>query len=153
MGNTLNRNRIMSAFRAGCWACVAAVLVAGCGPRQPADEGAADPAAASGGPDLERGERLALACAACHTFGAGEPHNVGPNLHGVFGRPAATAPGFDYSDALESSGLVWTPEALERWLADPLGFVPGTTMAFTGYQKPADRADLIAYLQQVTASE
>ena len=34
---------------------------------------------------------------------------IGPNLHGVFGRPAATLAGFDYSPALEQSGLVWTP--------------------------------------------
>ncbi|HEX6997982.1 MAG TPA: cytochrome c family protein [Gammaproteobacteria bacterium] len=141
-----------SALLAACCACAAA-LVAGCGPPQTAEDAPPGQPAPRSGPDLERGELLALACAACHTFGAGEPHNVGPNLHGVFGRPAATAPGFDYSDALEASGLVWTPEALDRWLADPTGFVAGTTMAFTGYQKPEDRADLIAYLQHVTAAE
>jgi cytochrome c len=100
--------------------------------------------------DAARGELLALACAACHKFRAGEGTLIGPNLHGVFGRPAATVEGFAYSPALAQSGLVWTPASLAAWLADPAGFVAGTTMAFTGYRSPADRRDLIAYLLQVT---
>jgi cytochrome c len=100
--------------------------------------------------DSQRGELLSLACAACHTFRAGERHNIGPNLHGVFGRPAAAALGFAYSDALQRSGLVWTPLALEAWLAEPAEFVPGTTMAFTGYKSADDRRDLLAYLLQAT---
>ena len=102
------------------------------------------------GADRARGELLSLACAACHTLGAGEPHNVGPNLHGVFGRPAAGAPDFAYSEALRASGLVWTPLALEAWLAEPASFVPGTTMAFSGYRSADDRRDLIAYLLHAT---
>jgi cytochrome c len=102
------------------------------------------------GADLARGESLGLACAACHTLREGEKHNIGPNLHGVFGRKAGTAPGFDYSDALVQSGLVWTPRALEAWLAEPASFVPGTTMAFAGYRSETDRRDLLAYLLVVT---
>jgi len=63
--------------------------------------------------DLKRGQLLSLACAACHSFGAGEKTIVGPNLHGVFGRPAGAVEDFDYSHALRSSGLVWTPHALD----------------------------------------
>jgi cytochrome c len=51
---------------------------------------------------------------------------------------------------LRASGLVWTPEAVEAWLADPAGFIAGTTMAFTGYRSPRDRRDLVAYLIEAT---
>ena len=59
--------------------------------------------------DVARGELLGFACAACHRFRADEGTLIGPNLHGVFGRPAAAVAGFAYSPALEQSGLVWTP--------------------------------------------
>jgi cytochrome c len=100
--------------------------------------------------DLKRGQLLSLACAACHSFGSGEKTIVGPNLHGVFGRAAGEVEGFDYSAALRSSGLVWTPRALDAWLADPASFVAGTKMTFTGYRSAEDRRDLIAYLLQAT---
>jgi cytochrome c len=100
--------------------------------------------------DIARGELLGFACAACHKFKAGEGTLIGPNLHGVFGRPAGAVAEFMYSRALEESGLVWTPVSLEAWLTDPTGFVAGTTMAFSGYRSLEDRRDLIAYLLRVT---
>ena len=103
-----------------------------------------------GNADFARGELLAFACAACHKFRAGEGTLIGPNLHGVFGRPAAAVAGFAYSPALQQSGLVWTPTSLGAWLADPAGFVTGTTMAFSGYRSAEDRRDLIAYLLRAT---
>ncbi len=105
------------------------------------------------GADLGRGKLLSLACAACHTFHAGQDTIVGPNLHGVFGRAAGSVPGFDYSAALRSAGIVWTPDTLERWLADPASFVDGTKMGFTGYRSADDRRDLIAYLLHATEDE
>jgi len=102
------------------------------------------------GADVARGELLGLACAACHKFRAEQGTLIGPHLQGVFGRRAASVEGFDYSPALRESGLVWTPRSLEAWLADPAGFVEGTTMPFTGYRSAEDRRDLIAYLLRVT---
>jgi len=102
--------------------------------------------------DLRRGELLSLACQACHTFKAGAKDGKGPNLNGIFGRRAAQEPGFDYSDALRDSGIVWTPQVLDRWLAKPADFVAGTKMTFDGYQSASDRRDLIAYLELATAA-
>jgi cytochrome c len=129
---------------------VPAVRAAGfdSGPVKTAAEYLRDPAFANA--DVARGELLGLACAACHKVRADEGTLVGPNLHGVFGRPAARVDGFPYSPALEQSGLVWTPLSLAAWLADPAGFVSGTTMAFTGYASAEDRRDLIAYLLRAT---
>lgn len=128
---------------------VAAVAVSSCDPAR--DLGVApQQSLGSAEPDLARGERLSLACQTCHTFAAGGPHLLGPNLHGVFGRPAGSAAEFEYSPALQAADIVWTPETLDAWLADPVGFLPGTTMAFTGYQSPQDRRDLIAYLVNST---
>jgi cytochrome c len=118
------------------------------GPVRTAAQYLAQPEFASADP--ERGRLLSLACAACHTFGPGQGTLVGPNLHGVFGRHAGTVAGFDYSPALAASGLVWTPVSLEAWLTEPMTFVAGTKMAFTGYRSPADRLDLIAYLLRAT---
>ena len=118
------------------------------GPIKTAAEYLRDPELAEA--DAARGELLGLACAACHRFRAEEGTLIGPHLQGVFGRTAATIEGFDYSEALRQSGLVWTPRSLEAWLANPAGFVEGTTMAFTGYRSSEDRRDLIAYLLHAT---
>jgi cytochrome c len=118
------------------------------GPVKTAGEYLLEPEFANAG--FARGELLAFACAACHKFRAGEGTLIGPNLHGVFGRPAAALAGFAYSPALEQAALVWTPVSLGAWLADPAGFVAGTTMAFTGYRSAEDRRDLIAYLLRAT---
>jgi len=117
------------------------------GPTKTAAEYLAEPELAAA--NAARGELLAFACAACHRFRE-EVTLIGPHLHGVFGRRAASLEGFAYSAALRQSGLVWTPRSLEAWLADPSGFVEGTTMAFTGYRSAEDRRDLIAFLLRAT---
>jgi len=98
-----------------------------------------------------RGELLSLACQVCHTLTPGDGPDIGPSLHGVFGRPAGSLPDFEYSDALRSAGFVWTPERLDAWLQAPMQFLPGTTMVFAGYGDAQDRAALIAWLQAATA--
>ena len=142
--------------------CLAALLVA-CG-RENASDPAAPPAPpATGGndydinaliatADVQRGQTLFLQCRACHSLAEGEAHKVGPNLYGMFGRQAGEAAGFAYSDVVIGSGVVWTPESLDEWLARPSEFLPGNRMVFVGIKKPEDRAHLIAYVQRETGA-
>jgi cytochrome c len=41
----------------------------------------------------------------------------------------------------------WTPEALNAFLENPKGWMPGTKMSFAGLPDVEDRANLIAYLE------
>ncbi len=99
--------------------------------------------------DAAKGEKVAKACAACHSFND-KTNKVGPYLLGVFGRAAATAEGYNYSAAMKSygaTGAVWDEAALDKYLENPRGVVPGARMAFAGVKKPGQRADLIAFLK------
>ncbi|MGI9309036.1 MAG: c-type cytochrome, partial [Gammaproteobacteria bacterium] len=61
--------------------------------------------------------------------------------------------GFNYSDVVKGSGIVWTPEALDQWLERPSECLPGNRMVFVGIRKAEDRANLIAFLQQATGAQ
>jgi cytochrome c len=100
--------------------------------------------------DPARGEQLYVRCAACHALAY---DRVGPRHCGVLGRRAGSVPGFDYSAAMKRSKLVWTKENLSRFLADPVGTVPGTTMTYAGVNEAKERADLIAYLGTATCTK
>ena len=78
---------------------------------------------------------------------------IGPALHGFFGGQVGSQNGFEYSAAMRSADFVWTPEALNAWLAQPGQFLPGNRMTFAGVLKQGDRDDLIAYLLAVTTAE
>ncbi|MBX3613983.1 MAG: cytochrome c family protein [Burkholderiaceae bacterium] len=84
-------------------------------------------------------------CLACHAL---QYDRTGPRHCGLFGRKAGGVPGFDYSEAMKRSGIVWNAATLDRFLANPLGTVPGTTMGYAGIADARERADLIAYLGQ-----
>ena len=110
---------------------------------------AAPPAAEPAAGDLALGERLYRQCYACHALEPGRNTPAGPTLHAVVGRPVAAEPGFDFSPALRRLATRhprWTPELLDRFLADPAGFVPGTEMGYPGLDDPAERQALIAWL-------
>ena len=97
--------------------------------------------------DPMKGLRAFIRCRACHTIGEGEPHRVGPNLHGVAGRTAGTTDFKGYSDAMKASGIVWNDDELSQFLAGPAKYLEGTKMKFPG-AKPTDIPHLIAYLKQ-----
>jgi len=81
-------------------------------------------------------------CSQCHVMGG---VSQGPNLAGVVGRKAGTAPGFPYTAAMKGSGLTWTAANLERFLAAPQQVVPGTAMNVV-VPSEAERRNIVAYL-------
>ena len=99
----------------------------------------------------DAGERAFQKCYSCHSVDPKEADLSGPNLAGVIGRRAASLPGFDYSPAMKKAGaegLVWTEAALDRYLADPLDAIRGTTMSFPGLHIAAERRAVIDYLRR-----
>ncbi len=90
-------------------------------------------------------------CMACLQVGPSARNGIGPVLNGVVGRPAGVYPGYSYSSANKSSGLVWDEQNLTRYLRAPGEVVPGTKMIFFGLKKSQDVADVIAYLRQFDA--
>ena len=109
--------------------------------------GLAAPASAAGDP--AKGRIVFARCAVCHDVKPGVK-KIGPSLAGLFGREAGSMPGFAYSAAMKASKIVWTPQSLDVYLVRPAKSVPGTKMIFMGLPNPADRANVIAYLEGAT---
>lgn len=92
--------------------------------------------------DAQRGQDyFEKRCVKCHV-----KEGMGPPYVGVLGRTAGTVKGFEYSEALRASGIVWTEETLDKWLTDPDKLVPGNLMGLK-IRNPQLRADLVAYLK------
>jgi cytochrome c2 len=85
-------------------------------------------------------------CKACHSAEPGK-NGLGPSLAGIYGEKAGAVPGFDFSDAMKNSGIVWNEEALDRFLIDPKGTVPGNKMPFAGLKDAAKRKAIIDYIK------
>jgi len=119
-------------------------------------EGVEEEGAADAGPTLAQvlvdadpaaGAKVFAKCQSCHNVEQGGPNGVGPNLHGVMGKPiASNAAGFGYSSALKDKGGEWTWENMSEWLAAPRNFAAGTSMSFAGLGSIEDRANVMAYL-------
>lgn len=102
--------------------------------------------AANAAGDAAAGKTVFARCSICHSSTKGAPNNIGPNLFGVVGRKAGTAPNFNYSNAMKTAGFNWTADKLDAYLKHPALVVPGNRMAFAGVSNDKDRANLIAYL-------
>ncbi len=111
----------------------------------------AKPADSSGPLSNEPGAIVFRACTVCHTLRPEEGHRAGPTLHGIMGRRIATAPGYDYSDALKKMDIVWTPETIARLFeVGPTVYTPGTKMPEQRVTNPDDRRALVEWLAKVT---
>jgi cytochrome c len=100
------------------------------------------------GQDASAGEKDFAVCRACHQIGPTAKNAVGPPLNGIVGRKAGTYEGYVYSPANKDSGIVWTPEELDKYLTAPQTVVPRTKMIFPGLKEEQKRKNVIAYLQQ-----
>lgn len=123
----------------------AAVIAAACGVPATSSEGEAPTPE-----QLSRGAQAYQKCYSCHALEPGRNDLDGPTLHAIVGRPVAAEAGFDYSPAMRRFAQEhprWTPELLDKLIADAEALVPGTSMTFHGISDSAERRDLIVYLE------
>lgn len=120
----------LSASKAGL--VLATVLVGGSTPAWAAGEAAAGKSV------------FAAHCAVCH---AAEPgvNKVGPSLVGIVGSKSGSVPGFNFSVAMKNANITWDDASLDKFLANPSGFIHGTKM-FVNLPSESDRQNVIAYL-------
>jgi cytochrome c len=97
--------------------------------------------------DAEAGKAAFNKCASCHQIGPSARGGFGPQLNGIFGRPAAATQDYKYSAAMKNSGIVWSEKTLSAFLRSPGDTVPGTKMRFWGIGDEKQIADLLAYLR------
>ena len=119
------------------WIVAAAVIVASAG--------------AASAQDVAKGEQSFHKCLPCHSIGEDAENKIGPELNGIDGRKAGSAPGYDYSDANKNSGIVWTEAKFKEYIKDPKAVVPGTKMMFAGIKNEQEINDLWAYVSQFNA--
>lgn len=94
---------------------------------------------------LESANYIFSICAGCHTLQGGS-HSIGPDLERVVKRKVAIRSGYSYSNAMREYGGTWTPERLDKFLANPAQAVPGTSMYFEGIADPVKRNEIIQLL-------
>ncbi|MBS0475648.1 MAG: c-type cytochrome [Proteobacteria bacterium] len=114
--------------------------------RKPGDPAVTVPTPAARDATAVGKQAFAASCAACHAVTASAPAGVGPTLYGVVGRKAGTLPGFAYSAAMKGSGLTWSGEKIDTFLANPQDLIPGTAMSAGAVTDPATRQAIAAYL-------
>ena len=102
---------------------------------------------------ISAGEQLFEAeCRRCHAVDAVHS-SYGPPLENIIGRAAGSYEGYDYSIALEASGIVWTPAALRAWMEDNNGFMPGTKMRHVGIEDRTVQDFILAYLGSISPQD
>lgn len=120
------------------WPVAGGVTARSLGPSGETFTFASDPAG-RGGPASD--------CIVCHSVQKGESVRSAPSLVGIFGAPKAHASWFAYSLPLRQKGGVWSEDDLDKYLADPSAFVPGTLKTLPPITDPVRRREVIAFLK------
>ncbi len=98
------------------------------------------------------GAKIYRKCAACHSLSQTGPRRSGPHFADLFGRRAGSVAGYNYSDALRRTGIVWTEETLFALFdKGPDIYVPSTKMPVQRITHREDLRDLIGYMRELTA--
>jgi cytochrome c len=107
----------------------------------------AAPASAPAQAQVDAGRRLFARCTNCHEVGAGARNGFGPQLNGIVGRKAGSAPAYAYSAALKQAGFVWNEQKLVAFIRDSEKVVPGNKMRFLSFMSEKQAAEIVAYLR------
>ena len=110
-------------------------------------------------PDASQAQNLAedrklfeTTCTPCHNYDkGGEPDMYGLtlNLYGVVGRKSASVAGFQYSEDLRKSDIVWDEAIIDKFITAPKKLFPGTRMELPGVDDVKTRSGIISYLRSL----
>jgi cytochrome c len=89
------------------------------------------------------------ACAVCHRIDAESPESSAPALWEIVGAAKGGSPWFGYSPALAAATGTWTPDDIDAYLADPVGYLPGTSKTLSQVRDAAERKRIIDALKQL----
>ena len=101
--------------------------------------------------DAAAGEKVFGVCKACHQIGETAKNSVGPQLNGIIGRKAGTAPSYNYTAANKESGITWDEATFREYIKNPKAKIPGTKMIYAGLKDEQKTNDLVAFLKQFDA--
>lgn len=94
------------------------------------------------------GREVFRRCKSCHSMNPSK-NTFGPNLRGIYNRPAASLSRYVYSDALKESGIVWDEDALRSWISGNTYMVGGTRMRHVAIPDEVEQDFLIAFLKSL----
>ncbi len=116
-----------------------------------ADEGLDEPK-----PWLESdhpGAPLFKKCARCHSLSANGKRRSGPHFQGLFGRPAGSVQGYNYTPALTGVDFRWNEKTLfQLFDLGPDKYLPGTKMPLQKVPNAENLTQLVDYLKVLTSA-
>ena len=99
------------------------------------------------------GASLFKKCARCHSLSADGKKRSGPHFAGLFGRPAGSVKGYNYTQALTGVDFRWNEKTLYQLFdLGPDKYLPGTKMPLQKVPNAEKLTQLVNYLKQLTSA-